>query len=94
MVAVMVTLSQWGSTWCQRWPPGTKVGDAVPPLCRPQDALQVTGTFKQCKTQLVQEGFDPGAIGDRLFVRDAARRSYVPLSRAAFRDIQQGRLPL
>ncbi|XP_074387845.1 long-chain fatty acid transport protein 5 isoform X1 [Zonotrichia albicollis] len=67
---------------------------AAPRFVRIQDALQVTGTFKQCKTQLVQEGFDPGAVGDRLFVRDAARRSYVPLGRAAFRDIQQGRLPL
>ncbi|XP_030921304.1 very long-chain acyl-CoA synthetase-like [Geospiza fortis] len=67
---------------------------AAPRFIRIQEALEVTGTFKQCKNRLVQEGFDPNLIRDRLFLRDAARCSYVPLSAAAFRDIQQGRLLL
>ncbi|XP_066427582.1 long-chain fatty acid transport protein 5 [Molothrus aeneus] len=67
---------------------------AAPRFIRIQEALEVTGTFKQCKNRLVQEGFDPGLVRDRLFLRDAARRSYVPLSAAAFRDIQEGRLLL
>ncbi|NXW81839.1 S27A2 synthetase, partial [Alopecoenas beccarii] len=42
----------------------------VTPSPRPQDALEVTGTFKQRKTQLVRDGFDPDAIADPLFFRD------------------------
>uniref|UniRef100_A0A8C3N5M1 long-chain-fatty-acid--CoA ligase n=1 Tax=Geospiza parvula TaxID=87175 RepID=A0A8C3N5M1_GEOPR len=53
---------------------------AAPRFIRIQEALEVTGTFKQCKNRLVQEGFDPNLIRDQLFLRDAARRSYVPLS--------------
>ncbi|XP_041338868.1 very long-chain acyl-CoA synthetase-like [Pyrgilauda ruficollis] len=67
---------------------------AAPRFIRIQDALEITGTFKQCKSNLVKEGFDPNLVRDRLFLRDAARRSYVPLSAAAFQDIQDGRLAL
>ncbi|XP_039571655.1 very long-chain acyl-CoA synthetase-like [Passer montanus] len=67
---------------------------AAPRFIRIQEALEITGTFKQCKSNLVKEGFDPGLVRDRLFLRDAARRSYVPLSAAAFQDIQRGRIAL
>ncbi|NXS31251.1 S27A2 synthetase, partial [Pomatostomus ruficeps] len=56
--------------------------------------LEITGTFKQCKSNLVKEGFDPNVIRDRLFFRDDARRSYVPLSAATFAAIQDMRLSL
>uniref|UniRef100_A0A8C3UZK4 long-chain-fatty-acid--CoA ligase n=1 Tax=Catharus ustulatus TaxID=91951 RepID=A0A8C3UZK4_CATUS len=56
--------------------------------------IQLTGTFKQCKTNLVREGFDPGAIRDRLFFRDDARRSYVPLTPQIFAAIQDMKLSL
>ncbi|NXS03733.1 S27A2 synthetase, partial [Oxylabes madagascariensis] len=61
---------------------------------RPQDALEITGTFKQCKSNLVKEGFDPGVVRDPLFVRDAARRSYVPLTPDTFAAIRDMRLSL
>lgn len=51
--------------------------DAVP---SPQDALEITGTFKQCKGNLVKEGFDPNVIKDPLFFRDDKKKSYVPLN--------------
>ncbi|NWU39465.1 S27A2 synthetase, partial [Hylia prasina] len=34
------------------------------------DSLEITGTFKQCKSNLVREGFDPGLVRDPLFFRD------------------------
>ncbi len=45
-------------------------------LCREAD---VTTTFKLRKLDLKRQGYDPGRVGDPLFVRDEARRAYVPL---------------
>ncbi|NXU92320.1 S27A2 synthetase, partial [Xiphorhynchus elegans] len=59
-----------------------------------QDALEITGTFKQCKSTLVQEGFDPHAIRDPLFFRDESRRSYVPLTPQTFAAIRDMKLSL
>lgn len=60
----------------------------------PQDALEITGTFKQCKSNLVKEGFDPNVIQDRLFFRDNARKSYVPLTPDTFAAIRDMKLSL
>uniref|UniRef100_A0A8C0BHN5 long-chain-fatty-acid--CoA ligase n=1 Tax=Buteo japonicus TaxID=224669 RepID=A0A8C0BHN5_9AVES len=53
---------------------------AAPRFVRIQDALEITGTFKQCKGNLVKEGFDPNVIKDPLFFRDDKKKSYVPLN--------------
>ncbi|XP_074786101.1 long-chain fatty acid transport protein 5 isoform X4 [Athene noctua] len=67
---------------------------AAPRFVRVQDALEVTGTFKQCKGNLVRDGFDPGATRDPLFFRDDTKKSYVPLSPDTFAAIQDMRLSL
>ncbi|XP_065715720.1 long-chain fatty acid transport protein 5 [Patagioenas fasciata] len=67
---------------------------AAPRFLRIQDALEVTGTFKQRKTQLVRDGFDPGAISDPLFIRDDRAASYVPLTLHTFNAILDGKLNL
>ncbi|XP_050174869.1 long-chain fatty acid transport protein 2-like [Myiozetetes cayanensis] len=67
---------------------------AAPRFIRVQDALEITGTFKQCKSNLVREGFDPQLVQDPLFFRDNSRRSYVPLTQATFDAIQAMRLSL
>ncbi|NXQ64187.1 S27A2 synthetase, partial [Anthoscopus minutus] len=72
----------------------TLPGYAAPRFVRIQDALEITGTFKQCKSNLVKEGFDPNLIRDRLFFRDDARKSYVPLSPDTFAAIQAMELSL
>lgn len=67
------------------------------PQCQcpcPQDALEITGTFKQCKSNLVKEGFDPSVIRDRLFFRDDAQKSYVPLTPDTFAAIRDVKLSL
>ncbi|NXN67347.1 S27A2 synthetase, partial [Himantopus himantopus] len=48
----------------------TLPGYAAPRFVRIQDTLEITGTFKQCKGNLVKEGFDPNVIKDPLFFRD------------------------
>ncbi len=53
---------------------------ARPLFIREQGAMEVTGTFKHRKIELVREGFDLARVPDPLYVRDDARRSYVPLT--------------
>ncbi|NXY91750.1 S27A2 synthetase, partial [Alcedo cyanopectus] len=52
-----------------------------------QDTLEITGTFKQCKSNLVREGFDPNLVQDPLFFRHDQRKSYVPLDSQIYRSI-------
>ncbi len=67
---------------------------AMPAIVRLVDAVEVTGTLKQRKQRVAEEGFDPAAIGDPLFVRDDAARRYVPLTPALHDDLRRGRLRL
>jgi fatty-acyl-CoA synthase len=41
---------------------------ALPIFLRLSPQIEVTGTFKQRKVDLVREGFDPAAISDPLYV--------------------------
>ncbi|NWR82070.1 S27A2 synthetase, partial [Centropus unirufus] len=59
-----------------------------------QDALEITGTFKQCKGNLVKEGFDPELIKDPIFFRDDLKKSYVPLTSQIYSAIQAMELNL
>ena len=62
---------------------------ARPVFLRLCAALEVTGTFKPVKADLVREGFDPSGIADALFMLDRAR-GYVPLDAALFARIGSG----
>ncbi len=66
---------------------------ARPVFLRLRAALDVTGTFKPVKADLMREGFDPGGIADALFVLDRAR-GYVPLDATLFARIQGGEMRL
>ncbi|KAF1530301.1 Very long-chain acyl-CoA synthetase, partial [Eudyptes sclateri] len=67
---------------------------AAPRFVRIQDALEITGTFKQCKGNLVKEGFDPNVIKDPLFFRDDKKSSYVPLNPDTYAAILDMKLNL
>ena len=67
---------------------------AAPQFVRILAAEEVTGTFKLRKVTLQQEGFDPAAVRDPLYVRDDAQGSYVPLTPERFRAIQAGTIRL
>ncbi|NXX49130.1 S27A2 synthetase, partial [Tricholaema leucomelas] len=59
-----------------------------------QDTLEITGTFKQCKSNLVREGFDPSIVRDPLFIRDESLKSYIPLQPQAYQAILERKLNL
>ncbi len=60
---------------------------ACPVFLRFADQLELTGTFKQRKVDLVREGFDPAAVTDPLFVRDPAGTGFKRIDRATYRQI-------
>uniref|UniRef100_A0A8C7E5H2 long-chain-fatty-acid--CoA ligase n=1 Tax=Naja naja TaxID=35670 RepID=A0A8C7E5H2_NAJNA len=62
---------------------------AIPHFIRIQEALEVTGTFKQCKTRLVKEEFDPITITEPLFFLDNSEKSFVPLTLEIYHSITE-----
>ncbi|KAJ0001612.1 hypothetical protein NQD34_001408 [Periophthalmus magnuspinnatus] len=71
----------------------------LPPYARPrflriQGAVEVTGTFKQMKVKLVEQGFDPGQIQDPLFVLDDREKSYVTMTTEMYNSIISGNIKL
>jgi fatty-acyl-CoA synthase len=64
---------------------------ARPALVRVVTEMDVTGTLKQRKLTLVDEGWDEARVADPLFARDDAARTYVPLTAALREEIRAGR---
>jgi fatty-acyl-CoA synthase len=68
----------------------------LPPFAQPLfvrllPELELTGTFKHKKADLVAQGFDPSVVSDRLFVRIDRERRFAPLTAALFASIAAGR---
>lgn len=56
--------------------------------------MEVTGTFKQMKLKLVEEGFDPAVVQDPLYILDEHERSYTPMTVQLYSRIVSGGLKL
>ena len=67
---------------------------ARPIFVRILPQMEITGTFKHRKVDLVREGFDPTKLSDRLFFRDPEKGHYVPLDINAFERIEAGQVRL
>ncbi|XP_028297180.1 very long-chain acyl-CoA synthetase-like [Gouania willdenowi] len=66
---------------------------ARPRFIRIQDELAVTGTFKQMKVKLAEEGFNPALItGPLFFLQD--NKGYVPMTEDIFNSITEGTVRL
>ena len=63
-----------------------------PLFVRVQREVEMTSTFKLRKVDMVQEGFDPGRVGDPMFFRDDKLRSFVPLDQQLYTDIVDGKV--
>jgi len=61
---------------------------ARPIFIRLKRELDITGTFKQRKVDLVKEGFDPATVKDEVYFYDPLQGSYVPLDSALYEKIQ------
>jgi len=71
----------------------------LPPYARPlflrlKDGIDVTGTFKHKKSDLIREGFDPKATPDAIYFDDPAQQAYVRLDPALHARICAGKLRL
>lgn len=67
---------------------------AAPLFVRLQRELEITGTFKNRKVNLVNQGFDPSVVSDTLFYRDDKSKAFVPLDAALYERIAAGELKL
>ncbi|MBW8708082.1 MAG: long-chain-acyl-CoA synthetase [Alphaproteobacteria bacterium] len=67
---------------------------ARPIFLRLSPRIDVTGTFKQRKMDLVREGFDPSAIADPLYVMDAGSGAYERLTPQRYGEIIAGQIRL
>lgn len=67
---------------------------ARPVFLRLRQDLEVTGTFKYSRTELVRQGFDPAAGSDALFFNDTESASFLRLDAALCERICAGRIRL
>ena len=67
---------------------------ACPKFLRIMTEIDITGTFKHKKTDLVREGFDPNAISDPLFFMDTEKKTYIPLDNDIMRRVVIGQARL
>ncbi len=63
---------------------------ARPMFLRVQSAIDVTATFKQKKTDLVAQGFDPSDIAGPVYFNDPSQRRFVQLDTELHRRILAG----
>ena len=61
--------------------------------CASSPSIEVTGTFKQKKVDLVREGFDPAAITDPIYFNDPQAKAFVPLDAGALPADRERRRP-
>ena len=67
---------------------------ARPIFLRLSPSIEVTGTFKQRKVDLVREGMDPSAIADPLYFLDPDSGKYERLTPERYADIAAGEVKL
>ncbi|HUJ26358.1 MAG TPA: long-chain-acyl-CoA synthetase [Myxococcales bacterium] len=61
---------------------------ACPLFLRVRSEMEVTGTFKYRKADLVREGFDPAATADAIYFDEPDAQAFVRLDPAAYQRIQ------
>jgi fatty-acyl-CoA synthase len=64
---------------------------ARPVFLRVRKDLETTPTFKQTKSGLMREGYDPDAIGDAIYFDDRERKAFVRLDKPLYDRIRRGR---
>ena len=67
---------------------------ARPLFLRMQQEIEITGTFKHRKVELVKEGFDPTTISDKMFFDHPEMNEYVPLTPELYDKICSGTMRL
>jgi fatty-acyl-CoA synthase len=69
-------------------------GYARPMFLRIRKNVELTGTLKYSKTELVREGFDPVVSNDLMYFDNAESGAFIPLDRALYERLQTGDIRL
>jgi fatty-acyl-CoA synthase len=72
----------------------TLPGYASPVFVRIGESLEMTGTFKPTKGQLVRDGFDPGRTEDVIYFDDRSRGQFVPVDAELYAAIVAAKVRL
>ncbi len=67
---------------------------ARPLFLRIRNEVEVTGTFKYSKTELVRQGYDPVASNDMLYFDNTESEAFTPLDKEMYDRIQIGSIRL
>jgi fatty-acyl-CoA synthase len=67
---------------------------ARPMFLRIRSELDITATFKQKKSELIREGFDPSATSDAIYFNNPERQAFVPLDKVVYDRILTEQVPL
>jgi fatty-acyl-CoA synthase len=67
---------------------------ACPLFLRIRNEMELTGTFKYTKTDLVRQGYDPMATGDAIYFNHSDQGAFVQLDKALYERIQRGQVRL
>ncbi len=67
---------------------------ARPKFLRVQRQMSLTSTFKQQKTDLVSESFDPHKVDEPLYYYDNKTNHFQPVSESVFEDIVAGKVTI
>lgn len=67
---------------------------AQPIFIRLVDSVELTGTFKLIKRDLVVEGFNIHVVKDEIFFYDVRTKRFVPLTKELYDLIMQGKVRL
>ena len=67
---------------------------ARPRFLRITSEIDVTGTFKQKKTDLVRDGFNPSATPDAIYYDDPQQQTFMPLDQAQYHRLTSGAVRL
>jgi fatty-acyl-CoA synthase len=75
------------------------IAERLPPYARPvflrfRPNLDLTGTFKPKKTELVAQGFDPALAGDPIYFDDRSEGAYVPVDADFVAGVEAGAIQL
>jgi len=65
---------------------------ARPLFVRIRNEIEVTGTFKQKKVELVAHGFDPSQTGDTIYFNDPHAQAFKRLDPGLYQEIVSGRI--
>ncbi|HWY15528.1 MAG TPA: long-chain-acyl-CoA synthetase [Rhizomicrobium sp.] len=93
-MAALVTTAGFDPSRLAQKLEGSLPAYARPVFLRLMPEMEITGTFKQRKIDLMKDGFDPRRIANPLYVLDPQTLAYRPLDAATYDDIIAGHLKL